>query len=208
MRHETVARETHCAYDLARPMQIHYPRRHDRKDRSGFTLIELLLVIGIIAVLTSIVIIAINPTKQLAAARDADRNMRVNTLSKAASQYIIQFGPLPNINDIPVGLGSALPVCIYGMTSDPHCLNVDYLVDGFVAFNMFNPLLANATGFVAAPALVRDPYEPCEHFTGILVYQDNRVHWIAEHMNDVPGAVRECSTSSSSSSSSSSQQLQ
>ena len=42
-----------------------------RNIKAGFTLIELLLVIGIIATLASIVILAINPQKQLAAATDA-----------------------------------------------------------------------------------------------------------------------------------------
>jgi prepilin-type N-terminal cleavage/methylation domain-containing protein len=57
--------------------------------QKGFTLIELLLVIGIIAILAAIVIVAINPTKQLADARDAQRNSDVNSILNAIGQYLI-----------------------------------------------------------------------------------------------------------------------
>lgn len=65
--------------------------------RSGFTLIELLLVIGIIAILASIVIVAVNPTKQLADARDAQRRSDVSSILNAVYQYSIDHtGNLPS----------------------------------------------------------------------------------------------------------------
>ncbi len=76
--------------------------------RRGFTLIELLLVIGIIAILASIVIVAINPTKQLGDARDAQRRSDVNTILNAVYQYAID-----NNGTLPTGIPTttALTIC-------------------------------------------------------------------------------------------------
>jgi type IV pilus assembly protein PilA len=55
---------------------------------TGFTLIEILVVIGIIAILAAIVIIAINPAKQFAQARNTQRQAGVNTILNAVGQRI------------------------------------------------------------------------------------------------------------------------
>jgi len=55
----------------------------------GFTLIEVLLVIGLIAILAAIVIIAINPARQFAQARNTQRFSDVNAILNAVHQNMI-----------------------------------------------------------------------------------------------------------------------
>lgn len=53
---------------------------------SGFTLIEILVVMGIIAVLATIVLVAINPSRQFAQSRDTQRIANVNAILNAVSE--------------------------------------------------------------------------------------------------------------------------
>jgi type IV pilus assembly protein PilA len=69
--------------------------------QKGFTLLEILLVVAAIAILAGIVIIAINPTKQLADTRNAQRWSNVNSILNAVYQYSID-----NKGLIPVSIAT------------------------------------------------------------------------------------------------------
>lgn len=53
----------------------------------GFTLIELLVVMTILAVLASVIMIAINPAKRQKQARDATRKSDIGQIANALSSY-------------------------------------------------------------------------------------------------------------------------
>ncbi len=74
------------------------------KNKRGFTLLELLLVISIIAILASIIIVALNPGKQVGDARNNSLRSGVNAIISAVAQYTLDNnGALPNAT---LGIGS------------------------------------------------------------------------------------------------------
>lgn len=106
---------------------------------------ELLLVIGIIGVLAAIVIVAINPNRQLAQARDAKRQSDVNAILNAVYQYAIDHqGVLPP--GIPSG---TLPkeICVTDAASCNGGVNLDVLTGSYIAAMPVDPHApANGTG--------------------------------------------------------------
>ncbi len=81
------------------------------RNKSGFTLLEMLLVIAIIAILAAVVIIAVNPSKQLADANNAHRHSDVRAIHQAVQQYVIDNGY--NMENIPSTLSE---ICSTGDT--------------------------------------------------------------------------------------------
>lgn len=92
--------------------------------KSAFTLLEILLVVGIIAVLAGIVILAINPNKQLASVRNVQRKANLAEINKALYQYYIDN------SRYPVSVTSTLTeICNTGATTTGHSLNCTGLAD-------------------------------------------------------------------------------
>jgi prepilin-type N-terminal cleavage/methylation domain-containing protein len=84
-----------------------------KKNSFGFTLIELIVVIGVLAVLFAITLVALNPARQFMQARDTQRSSDVKAILEAVDQFLVDQGQLPlgvdgTLKEIaaPAGAGS------------------------------------------------------------------------------------------------------
>ena len=93
-----------------------------KKQKSGFTLLEILLVVGIISILAGIVIVAINPSKQLATVRNTERKSDIKQIDSAITQYYIDnFKYPPSLT----GVSSLKEICDTGALSTTTGSSID-----------------------------------------------------------------------------------
>lgn len=97
----------------------------------GFTLIEMLVVLGIIGILAAVVLVAVNPGRQFAQARDTQRRSDLYAISSAVYQYAAENdGVLPaSVPDTATCIGTdvactdmsgdLVPTYIADMPMDP-----------------------------------------------------------------------------------------
>ncbi len=92
----------------------------------GFTLIELLVVIGIIGILAAVVLVAVNPGKQFAQARNTQRQAAIASILDAVDQNMTDHNGLFSCASYPT-----LPSTTMYISNDQvdiwKCLAPDYL---------------------------------------------------------------------------------
>ena len=115
--------------------------------KKGFTLLEILLVVAIISILAGIVILAINPTKQLGDTRNAQRRSDVLTILNAVYQYA-----LDNDGAFPVDISPVTDSCLEDATAeicqDGECTDGDYV-------DLYTDLVSGDVNYLVS--IPRDP---------------------------------------------------
>jgi len=107
--------------------------------KRGFTLIELLIVIGIIAILMALVI-AVNPAKQFAQARNTQRWAHINSILSVVYQNMVDNGG--NFTCV----AGALPASATNMAVASGNYNIcSCLVPTYVAAMPFDPTTGSYT---------------------------------------------------------------
>ncbi len=106
------------AFQPVKPVRMAQPggcQRSNVKGRMsvGFTLLEILLVVAAIAILAAVVIRALNPAKQLADTRNAERSLDLNTIINAIYQYEIDHRGATPDTDENIDVQSNIPAGEY-----------------------------------------------------------------------------------------------
>lgn len=118
----------------------------------GFTLIEILMVMGIIALLAAVVIVAINPARQFAQARNSQRVSNVNSILNAVGQNIADHRGVFDCED-----AGALP-------SEPTVIK-SASGTGDDAYDLASCIIP-----LYLPSIPFDPSAPGAHFTSLSDY--------------------------------------
>ena len=140
------------------------------RKQEGFTLIEILVVIGLIAVLAAVVLVAINPARQFAQAHNSQRQANVQAILDATGQYIADNkGATPaaititatNVSKAGIDICSLLvPTYISALPSDPTAANGGAsITDCTTAYNTEYQVSKDANGriTIAAPNTEKPP---------------------------------------------------
>ena len=112
------------------------------RNQKGFTLIEILLVVAARAILAGIVIVAINPNKQLGDTRNAQRKSDVNKILNAVYQYSVDKN-----GALPTGItASSTEICASGVAACGPLVDLSVLVPKYVVAMPAEPQAVTPNG--------------------------------------------------------------
>ena len=113
-----------------------------KKVEKGFTLIEVLIVLTILTMLAAVVIVAVNPARQFAQARNTQRWAAVNSILNAVHQNMIDNRGIFDSSNCPA---SGLPGTETNIDSGTGADLCDCLAPLYIAELPYDPSLGSYT---------------------------------------------------------------
>ncbi|MES2314992.1 MAG: prepilin-type N-terminal cleavage/methylation domain-containing protein [Patescibacteria group bacterium] len=144
--------------------------KKSRSHKKGFTLIEILVVIGIIAVLAGVVLVAVNPARQFKLARDSQRTSNVTALLSAIGQNIAEHKGIFTCTDSAVTFSSATTTIKHDSTSG----GVDIapcIVPNYISSLPYDP--ASTTAFYTSTSTYNTAYSVSQDTDGRITVSAN-----------------------------------
>ena len=141
--------------------------------KKGFTLVELLVVMAIIGILSSLLVVAVNPSRQFARARDTQRETDLYAILSAVYQYSGEHsGNLPDTDGDPATSDfPTAPTCIGTVAP---CYNLA---------NAGDPGETIVAAYLAS--MPHDPSTGSDQDTGYLIYVDANDRVVASASGEV-----------------------
>lgn len=81
------------------------------KGADGFTLIELLVVVAAVGIISTVVLVALNPVEQLRRARDTNRISDMQAMNSALALSQLDHLPLGNASSVYISIPDTSPTC-------------------------------------------------------------------------------------------------